>query len=166
MSLRDQLLKSGLASKQQAKKAARAAKKNQHKKQKAKAKGETDAEVLQKDDIQKKIEEDQQRQKELDRQRNLELVEYQKSYQATSIVYSEGEAETGGRVPYYFRDPNSTKIQVIHVSPGLQRVLSLGKVGIATLNDGKWYLLGQENCYKVKALKPELIVCLHEEEKK
>ena len=163
MSMRDQLLKAGLANKQQAKKAKRAAKKQEHKKQKALAQGSNDAEVLQKDDIQKSIEEQKVQQKELDRKRNLELAEAQNSYQAVSIVFSEGQMERGGPVPYYFRREDSNKIEVIYVSPGQAKVLSFGKLGIATLNDGRWYLLGQEFCHRVRALKPELIVSLHEE---
>lgn len=166
MSLRDQLLKAGLASKQQAKKAKRAAKKKEHKTQKALAQGDKDSEVLQKDDIQKSIQDQQARQKELDRQRNLELAAAQKNEQAISIVFSEGQLELGSGKPYYFRIDEGSKIHVVYASPGQHKLLSLGKLGIATLTDDRWYLLGKEHCYTVKTLKPELIVCLHEELKK
>lgn len=164
MSLRDQLLKSGLASKQQAKKASREAKKKQHKAQKALNKGELSSEALKKDDIQKKITEEKAKQKELDRQRNLEILEAQKSYKATFMIYSEGEQEKNGRIPYYFKDlRGGTHLQVIYVSPQQQKGLATGKLGIATLNDGYWYLLKQEQCYLIRDLKPDLLVCLHDQ---
>ena len=117
MSLRDQLLKAGLASKQQAKKAKRAAKKKEHKTQKALAQGNTADEALKQDDIQKSIFEQQEKQKSLDKQRNIDLAEAQKKEQAISIVFAEGQLESGGK-PYYFRIGDRNEIQVIYASPG------------------------------------------------
>ena len=105
MSLRDQLMKKGLASKQQAKKAARAARKKEHQQNTANRKGDAQENP---DEIKLKIAKDKAAQKERDRALNEENLRIQKTQQAVNLIFSNGEMERGGHVSYYFKkDDNS-----------------------------------------------------------
>ncbi len=159
MSLRDQLLKKGLASKQQAKKAAKAAKKKEHQQNTAK---KLPASEVPPDEIKLQIAKDLDARKEKDRLLNQENLRSQQRLKAVQIVFSFGELESAGaRIPYFFkRDDNA--IESVYVNKKQQSLLSEGKLGIATLLDDRYYLLDKDNCLQLKLLRPELLVCFHQ----
>ncbi|NRA66228.1 MAG: DUF2058 family protein [Pseudobacteriovorax sp.] len=154
MSLRDQLLKQGLASKQQAKKAARAAKKKKHEQTKQ-GKQNTP------DEIQQKIAKDREAQKERDRQLNKENQRLQQTMQAVHLIFSEGQlTRDSGREAYFFLTEDK-KLHHIYVDPKQRDMLSDGRLGVATLLDDRYYLLSKDGCLLVRDLFPELLLCLH-----
>lgn len=167
MSLRDQLLKSGLANKKQVKKAENAAKKKQHHNQKGKKAKKSDQPPANDDELKQEIERQRQAQKERDRQLNLqreqERREREKASQAGELIVSrdcrDRRADTS---PYYFVTPQKT-IHAIEVTEKQQEKLAAGKMGIATLQDEDYYLLSAEDCTRVQALKADFIVCWHRE---
>lgn len=163
MSLRDQLLKAGLANKQQAKKAARAAKKMQHKKLKAKADDPSAAQDD--DDLSKEIQAKLSAQKERDKKLNEEIErqrrEREKVFRAGDLIVSRDLIESSSySQPYYFL-VNEKYIHSIQVSDYQQAHLENGRMGIASPNDGRYYLLSLDDCLEVMKLAPEYVLCLH-----
>lgn len=169
MSLRDQLLKSGLASKQQAKKAARVAKKMQHEKRKAQKQGKDLSSVEGVEDLSKEIEAQKAAMKERDRRLNQEIEEQrrarEKKYRAAEIIISRDISEKSSRTrPYYFVVQGKI-IHSIDVTDFQQAHLEEGQMAIATLNDDRYYLLTHDDCLQILQLYPDYIVCFHQERK-
>src|SRR5687768_10535955 len=101
MSLRDQLLKAGLASEKQAKRADRAAREEKKRKRKT-----AKAEALPADEVQEKIKQELAERKERDRQLNLSREADRRAkealIQAKEYVYAHDQREWRADQPYYF----------------------------------------------------------------
>ncbi|MFW7380293.1 MAG: DUF2058 family protein [Oligoflexus sp.] len=168
MSLRDQLLKSGLANKQQAKKASRAAKKAEHAKRKAQTGGAAASDVEGGEDLSAEIQKKQQLMKERDRQLNLEIEQQRRlreqTYRAAEIIVSRDLLEANNRntTPYYFVVDGKV-IHSIPVTDYQQAHLEEGRMAIATLHDDRYYLLELDDCLQILDLKPDYIVCFHQD---
>ena len=158
MSLRDQLLKQGLASKQQAKKAAKAAKKKQHQTQKAQRKAD---EPLPKDEVLEKIAKDREEQKNRDIQLNKENLDQSNLLQAVNIVYYQGEpVRESSSIAYYFKKADGS-LDRVYVDGRQRKLLSEGELGIMTLLDDRYYLFSKAQCLQVKSIRPDFVVCLY-----
>jgi uncharacterized protein YaiL (DUF2058 family) len=165
MSLRDQLLKSGLANKQQAKKAEKESKKRQHQ-QLAAQKDEPSAAL--KDEISQEIEEKQRQQRERDRELNRQQEEEKRQREALAraidIMIHHDLKEYRASVPYYYRY-RETQIGCIMVNEMQQSLLAQGRMGLVSFDlDYCVYLVDAEQCEKIRACDPSFVVCQHEEE--
>ena len=161
MSLRDQLLKSGLVDKKQAKKAERSAKKKQHQVRKGKA---AEADEL-KRDIEKQRLEQKQRDLQLNREREQMRVEREKAFQASDIVLSNDQRDRSRQADQsYFFIADKRYVRNIEVTELQAELLARGKLAIATAGDDEYYLIDDHSCLRVMDLKPDFIVCWHREE--
>ena len=161
MNLRDQLLKAGLASKKQARKAS-----NDARLAKKKNKGGVDQitrEIEEKKELQRK------RDRELNRQKELEKQKLENTYRARQIMLRNNELVSGGSqfdtILYYFI-VNSTKIHSIRVTDQQQTQLEFGSMGVVRLDPTStdYCLLSEANCKRIYDIDPELVVCLHPKE--
>ena len=160
MSLRDQLLKAGLADKKRVKKASKAAKKAAYDKRKTQLTDENDT-------IKKEIEDKKLAQKELDKKLN-EQIEKQKQdkqriYQAIDLAISRDLIETSAREnePYYFLK-ETRYIKSISVNDIQRMLLEKGELGIAGIED-RFYLLQLSDYEKSSRTKPSFIGLLTQE---
>ena len=163
MSLRDQLLKAGVASKKQARKAENAIKKE--KKKKRKKDGPTESEQISEQlaDQRKKSKE---RDKELNRQIEDNRREREKIFQAKEIIVSRDRRDPYGKIKYYF-SLKSNQIKSIDISQSQLSLLTKGKMGIAVCTDKAdeedlFFLLEAQDCSRIKGMLPQLIVCHHD----
>lgn len=168
MSLRDQLLKAGLADKKQAKKAAKAAKKKQH--DKLKNSSEPTKSPIQKDDISADIEQKQLERKLKDQELNKRIIEERESkehlYRASEIIVSRDLMDSRPtHTPYYFIKQENL-IKHIYASDLQQSKLAAGEYGIATTGPDSYYLLRRADCEIVKQIHSKFIACLHDPESK
>lgn len=166
MSLRDQLLKAGLANKQQAKKAANEAKKRKHKALKSQKNATTEQDELLADEISLEIQKKKQEQQIKDRNRNLEIEAQRKKQEELSrageLLISRHLPITGKDLHEYYFIQNEKIIKVIHVNERQAQLLSEGKIGIAGYGDDQFYLLERDDCQIIGDLRAEYILCLHD----
>ncbi|WP_428035337.1 DUF2058 domain-containing protein [Amphritea sp.] len=157
-SLQDQLLKAGLANKQQANKA-KAEKRKQTKQAKAVKKGEVfkDPEQLEREQaIAKAKEEKLQRDRELNRQREDELT--RRSIDASCVqmlMQNSISMPHEGEVEYNFVD--GTTIKKLYVNKTLQEQLAKGNLAIAA-SKGSYILIPAGVAEKISERRPELII--------
>lgn len=157
-SLQDQLLKAGLANKQQANKA-KAEKRKKTKQAKAVKKGEVfkDPEELAREQaITKAKEEKLERDRELNRQREDELT--RRSIDASCLQMMQQNAismPADGDVEYNFVD--GTTIKKLYVSKTLQEQLAKGNLAIAS-DKGRYLLIPAGVAEKINERRPELII--------
>lgn len=162
MSLRDQLLKSGLANKDQAKKAEKEAKKRHHKELQVK-KDQPDLAI--KDEISKDIEEKLQQQKEADRERNKQREEERRLHEAThramDLMVTGDISDRRAEIPYYFL-LDAIKIGEIFVTEMQQAQLAKGTLAIVTFDkDYRYFLVDQDCAEKIRECHRPFIVCWH-----
>ena len=159
-SLQDQLLKAGLANKQQANKA-KADKRKKAKKAKTVKKGETykDQDQLERETaIAQARDEKIQRDRELNRQREDELT--RRSIDASClqmIQQNRIDIPKEGDVEYNFVD--GTTIKKLYVNTELQDQLAKGNLAIASLNES-YTLIPKGVAEKINERRPELIISL------
>lgn len=157
-SLQDQLLKAGLANKQQANKA-KAEKRKKTKQAKAVKKGEVfkDPEELAREQaIAKAKAEKLERDRELNRQREDELT--RRSIDASCLQMMQQNVinmPADGDVEYNFVD--GTTIKKLYVSKTLQEQLAKGNLAIAS-NKGRYQLIPAGVAEKISERRPELII--------
>lgn len=168
MSLRDQLLKAGLANKKQAKKAAKAAKKKQH--ESLKHSHEQEIPKTPGDDISAAIEQQQLERKLKDQALNKKIIEEQESrehlYRASEIIVSRDLMDQRpNHTPYYFLIQKSV-LKHIYASDLQHSKLASGEYGIATTGPDRFYLLRRADCEIVRQIHPKFIACLHDIESK
>lgn len=166
MSLRDQLLKSGLANKSQVNKAEKAAKKRQHQVLQTK---KEDPEASTSDEVSLAIAEKISHQQQADRDRNRLQEEARlnrEAYQrAVDIMLSGDLSEKHAEQPYYFVG-HETKIAKIMVSPLQEQQLALGNLVIVSFNvDYKFFLVDTVQAGKIRSINPAYIICWHFPEK-
>jgi uncharacterized protein YaiL (DUF2058 family) len=158
MSLRDQLLKSGLADKNKAKKAEKEAKKRQHQKLQA-----PDAST---DEISKEIAERNRRQQEADRERNRLREEEKRKreaiHRAMDIMVSGDLRETSADIPYYFIHQEN-RISEILVTELQQNQLAEGSLAIVSFDpEFRYFLVDASNADKIRSCAPHFILCWHQ----
>ncbi|MBQ0756467.1 MAG: DUF2058 domain-containing protein [Amphritea sp.] len=157
-SLQDQLLKAGLANKQQANKA-KADKRKKSKQAKAVKKGEVfkDQDELEREQaIAKAKAEKLERDRELNRQREDELT--RRSIDASClqmIQQNKEEIPAKGDVEYNFVD--GTTIKKLYVNNELQEQLAKGNLAIAA-DKGSYALIPAGVAEKISERRPELII--------
>ena len=164
MSLRDQLLKAGLADKKQAKKAAKAAKKKQH--EMSKAASNANLITPTQDDISDQINKQQMERKLKDLELNKKIIEEREQreqlYRASEIIVSRDLLSTKpNNEPYYFT-AGGNEIKRIYVNDFQQSKLASGEYGIATTGKDQFYLLCKEDCEQVKQVHSKFLVCMHD----
>ncbi|MBF0441473.1 MAG: DUF2058 family protein [Oligoflexales bacterium] len=166
MNLRDQLLKAGLVSKKQAKKAENTARVENRKKTKA-MKNIDSPEELESEAIKKykaEIEERKIKDKELNAQIERERKEREKVYRAKEIIIMRDQRDSWNADIVYRFVVDGDQIHSIVVTESQQQQLAEGTMGIAriiTKNDEEYYLLSLDDCRLVNSLKEGLVVCLH-----
>lgn len=162
MSLRDQLLKAGVASKKQAKKAASEAKLEKRKKNKQKKAKGTPQE---KDEIQLELEKKRVAQKERDRELNKAREEQRQIHEMrariSNIINSGAIYDLKADVDYFFL-VNDTVIKKVRVNEEQMTKLSKGLLGIVEWNED-FHILTQDKCSKISEFMPHAIRCLHKD---
>lgn len=168
MSLRDQLLKAGLANKQQAKKAAKEAKKRKHEALKSKKAASDEASLsdLPNDDISAQIQRQKEDLKTKDRLRNQQIEAARKEREDIAragelLISRHLAASKDATTPYYFIE-NHKIIRMILVNDRQIDLLSEGKLGIAGCGDESFYLLERADCLIIQDLHAAYILCLHD----
>lgn len=167
MSLRDQLVKAGLRSKKDAKKAANKLKVEKKKKRKAQKKGEdftTEAEQLAADIAAK-----QQQQVVRDKQLNANIREEQakaeQRIRAGEIIYSNAVFEKRPDNNYYFVEAVGEQkfVRMVRTTEKQVNLLAKGHLGIVKeeLGSSQFKILPAADCARVSELLPELVICLH-----
>ncbi len=157
MSLRDQLLKSGLADKNQAKKAEKEAKKRQHQ--------QLVSQDAIKDEISQEIAERNKRQQEADRERNRSLEEARLKreaiHRAMDIMIAGDMRESGAAIPYYFIQ-RENRISEILVTELQQKQLAEGAMAIVSFDpDFRYFLVDATKADKIRSCAPQFILCWH-----
>jgi uncharacterized protein YaiL (DUF2058 family) len=157
MSLRDQLLKSGLADKSKAKKAEKEAKKRQHQ--------SLVSQDAIKDEISQEIAEKARRQQEADRERNRQREEERQKreaiHRAMDIMIAGDLRESGAQVPYYFIH-RENRISEILVTELQQTRLASGELAIVAFDpDFRYYLVDASNAAKIRDAASHFILCWH-----
>lgn len=159
MSLRDQLLKSGLASKQQAKKSAKALKKKKYQQNKAQRE---DPKLVVDDDITIEIKKKEEARKKADIERNLELEKEKKLDRSLSLFYESKSSPREGQKSYYFTH-QTNELLSIPVSDKQREMLAKGLLAIASIDCGEsFYIIGKAACGEIKVHHPEFIVVHHD----
>lgn len=165
MSLRDQLLKSGLAHKDAAKKAEKEAKKRQHQKlQQGKSPNPSDA-LDQDEALRQEILEKQRQQKEQDRERNRRLEEERRvkeeEYRAIDLMMSADQCDPRAQIPYYYRYQERWIGRLLVTEQQVEQLAS-GNLAIASFDlQFRVFLLETSTATKVRQIKPEFLLCWH-----
>jgi uncharacterized protein YaiL (DUF2058 family) len=157
MSLRDQLLKSGLADKNKVKKAEKEAKKRQHQ--------QLVSQDAIKDEISKEIAERNKRQQEADRERNRSLEEARQKrealHRAMDIMVAGDLRESAAQIPYYFIH-RENRISEILVTELQQTQLASGALAIVSFDpDFRYFLVDASNAEKIRSCAPHFVLCWH-----
>ncbi len=157
MSLRDQLLKSGLADKNKAKKAEKEAKKRQHQ--------QLVSQDATKDEISQEIAERNKRQQEADRERNRALEEARLKreaiHRAMDIMVAGDLRENSASIPYYFIH-RENRISEMMVSELQQTQLATGTLAIVSFDpEFRYFLVDASNADKIRSCAPQFILCWH-----
>lgn len=167
MSLRDQLVKAGLRSKKDAKKAANKLKVEKKKKRKAQKKGEafaTEAEQLSAQ-IAAKQKDQVERDRELNASIRAEQERAEQRIRAGEIIYSNAIYEKRPDNAYYFVEAVGEQkfVRMVKTTDKQVNQLAKGLLGIVKeeLGSSAFRILPAEDCARVKELVPELIICLH-----
>jgi len=168
MSLRDQLLKSGLVSKKQVKDVEIQKKKLDHSALKNDALSKSLSEMQKKELAE--LEEQKQlqilRDKELNRRRDELILSREKMFRAYQMVKSQSiKLPRRSNIPYYFKDKDSTTIKRMFVSPWHQILLAQGKLGIvqSNLSNGEFFIVPKSTIETLKELEPSSVVVLYDE---
>jgi uncharacterized protein YaiL (DUF2058 family) len=157
MSLRDQLLKSGLADKNKAKKAEKEAKKRQHQ--------SLVSQDAIKDEVSQEIADRARRQQEADRERNRQREEERQKreaiYRAMDIMIAGDLRESAAQMPYYFIH-RENRISEILVTELQQTRLASGELAIVAFDpDFRYFLVDASNAGKIRDAAPHFILCWH-----
>lgn len=166
MSLREQMLKAGLVSETQAKKAETEARQKSHKLKKDKTAAAAEAARKAAEAQQRKAAAERQRAR--DRQLNQERENQKKRREATArvrqLIASHRINDPNAEVLYNFLVTEKT-IDYVRVTPQQQRLLALGRIAIARNPDNPFDfpLLPRETAAKISQSDGESILLLHPE---
>lgn len=162
-SLRDQLLKQGLVSKDQVKQAEKQAKLKAHQVQKTKSK-QPKANVVDKESASylaaKAREEEIARAKELNRQKEAERDKKALLSQVFDIINCQHVNDPDADSTYYFVE--EPWVRKIEVTLKQRYLLASGELAITSLEE-KYYLVPAAVAEKVRARVPEVVVCFHQQ---
>lgn len=168
MSLRDQLFKSGLASKEQTKRAEREVKKQKHASLTARKQDPQDSSKAPPldPDLQKKLDE----QRAADRERNRLIEEERRQQEARAraidIMIHADLSDLRGKETYYFIY-HERKIGRLQVNEVQLVQLAQGQLAIASYDvELRFFLLSPENAAKVHSFDPAFILCFHNKPEK
>jgi len=168
-SLRDQLLKTGLASEEQAKKADQQAKLKTHQQQKKKRKHKKrgTTEPIETDSIayqaEKAREEEMERAKELNRQKDAQRLEKELRAQVRDLIQRHQVNDPKADIAYHFVEGEFVK--EISVNAKQKQQLSNGFLAITVLDDA-YYLVPTPIAEKLLERVPETVVDLGKKEEK
>ncbi len=165
-SLRDQLLKKGLVSKEQAKKVEQQANSKTYQQQKKKKKKRGKIEVDTKSAAYlaaKAEEEEKQRAKELNRQKELERQQKALQAQVRDFIQRHQVNDPDAEITYNFVDGKLVK--QIYVNSKQQEQLAKGNLAITVL-DETYYLVPASIAEKILERVPQVVVYLNKNEEK
>jgi uncharacterized protein len=164
-SLRDQLLKTGLVSKEQAKKAEKQAKSKTHQQQKQKKKKRKSAQNPEEMDTNspaylaaKAREAEIERAKALNRQKEAERIEKALQAQVRDLIEHHHVNDPKAEEVYYFVEDKCVK--KIEIDFKQRQPLAHGQLAISILEDS-YYLVPHSIAEKLIERLPESIVCFH-----
>ena len=156
-SLKDQLLKAGLADKKQARRA-------EHEKRQAKqrqAKGQAPADQV---DVRAAREAQAERSRALNAQREEQARARALAAEVAQIIATNKISRENGDVPYQFTDQR--KVQKIYVPKALIDPLARGQMGVVRAGQGKGYeVVPLETALRLRERAPEVVVSLHAPQK-
>ncbi|MES2744150.1 MAG: DUF2058 family protein [Bdellovibrionota bacterium] len=158
MNLRDQLIKSGLATKEQAKRAERTLTKTQHQKSVDARQKKSDSALAEAEEKARlEMELDEKHAEEKTKARDAQLV-----VQRTIDIITRGALnDPKAKDSYFFSMPNG-QIAKIQVNEWQTMQLAAGHLAIAFLEgETQFVLISVENAQKVMQYHPHAIVCLH-----
>ncbi len=163
-SLRDQLLKQGLVSKEQAKQAEKQAKLKAHQGQKTQSKKQkANKEIVDKESISylaaKAREEEITRAKELNRQKEIEREHKALWSQVRDIIDCQHVNDPDAEGAYYFLEDKW--VRKIEVTLKQRQLLASAELAITAI-DEKYYLVPAAVAEKVQTRVPEVVVCFHQ----
>jgi len=166
MSLRDQLLKSGLVTKDKVKQVEADTRKHAHqaKKNKKLAAAEA-AEQAQKRRLQTlEIERKRERDRQLNREREAEKKRREASARARQLMDGQRQNDAKAEIYYNFL-ADERIIRYIRVTPQQQKQLAMGRLGIARNPDNEfdYPLLPKETVLKLAEIDSAYVVVLHPE---
>ncbi len=166
-SLRDQLLKTGLASKEQAKKAEKQAKSKTHQQQKQKRKKKK-AETVDTESAAylaaKAQEEEMARAKELNRKKQVERQQKESLAQVRDLIKHNQVNDYKANIDYHFIDGKFAR--QIHVNAKQQQQLANGQLAITVLDEDAYYIVQANIAEKLLERLPEVVVCFNKEKEK
>jgi uncharacterized protein len=163
-SLRDQLLKQGLVSKEQAKQAEKQAKLKEHQGQKTQSKKQkANKAIVDKESISylaaKAREEEIARAKELNRQKEIERENKALWSQVRDIIDCQHVNDPDAEGTYYFLEDKW--VRKIEVTLKQRQLLARGELAITSIEE-KYYLVPAAVAEKVQTRVPEIVVCFHQ----
>ena len=150
-SLRDQLLKKGVVTKKQAKKARIEARLD-------KKKGVDNSSEIQ-EKINKQKAEEKKRTQELNKKIEAARKERESLARAVDIAHSQNTIERDAHIPYYFAIDD--RIKFINVTNQQRELLARGYAAIVHFGGDCYSLIVSDPMQKVLELNPALVVCKH-----
>jgi uncharacterized protein YaiL (DUF2058 family) len=171
-SLRDQLLKTGLASKKQAKNAEKEAKSKTHQQQKQKRKkkksAKVEAETVDTESAAylaaKAQEEERARAKELNRQKQVERQQKELLAQVRDLIEHHQVNDYKADICYYFVQGRFAR--QIYVNAEQQKQLANGQLAITVLDEDAYYIVPANIAEKLLERMPEVVVLFNKEKEK
>lgn len=167
MSLRDELLKAGLASAARAKQLDADARKHDHQRKKNQALAKEEA--AQQAELRRQAEAEAAQKRERDRQLNLareaEKRQREQAARARQLIDSHRLNSPDAEILYNFLDRDRRWIRAIRVLPAQRQGLALGRLAIAhgDRHDFDYPLIPREIAVKLAEFAPERVLLLHPE---
>ncbi len=167
MSLRDELLKAGLASAARAKQLDADARKQDHQRKKNQAQAKEEA--AQQAELRRQAEVEAAQKRERDRQLNLareaEKRQREQAARARQLIDSHRLNSPDAEILYNFLDRDRRWIRAIRVLPAQRQGLALGRLAIAhgDRHDFDYPLIPREIAVKLAEFAPEWVLLLHPE---
>lgn len=159
MNLRDQLMKSGLASKEQAKKAQREVAKQQHQKIQAARDPKATVELSEAEQV---LATKREADRVLNIRRNEERLAKEAEARAIDIIANHNLLDARGTDPYYFV-VGGKRIAHVMVHEDQAAGLEKGALAIVSINaeESGFALVTSENAEKIRAGNSKFVVCCH-----
>ncbi|MEE4376627.1 MAG: DUF2058 family protein, partial [Candidatus Competibacteraceae bacterium] len=166
MSLRDQLLKSGLVTKDKVKQVEADTRKQAHqaKKNKKIAAAEAAEQAQKRRLLALEIERKRERDRQLNREREADKKRREASARARQLMDSQRQNDSKAEICYNFL-ADERMIRYLRVTPQQQKQLAMGRLGIARSpeNDYDYLLIPRETALKLAEIDSAYITVLHPE---
>ncbi len=166
-SLREQLLKQGLVSKEQANQADKQAKLNEHQLQKKQRKQQKSGKIAVADTesvaylAAQAKEKEIAHAKELNRQKEIERQQKALQAQVRDIIHFQYVNDPDAEGTYYFVE--GKWVREIKVTPKQRQLLAKGELAITTI-DEKYYLVPVTIAEKIRERIPEIVICFNKDQ--